>query len=169
MRQLLAIVESVTSSPSECPVSRDIQCRRRPRRQRCTGMIQAGFKAGESTIRWGCPVCSDSGWISGWHGTRWGRGGWGSLPEIRWIAYRHGMVRRLGEIDCLPCMEHVGSDITREMIVAIHDNALIGASGEYGDPRVGEPLQYDELHIDHGTGSDRIVVYNLGDYALHYE
>ncbi|MBI2998034.1 MAG: hypothetical protein HYY46_06200 [Deltaproteobacteria bacterium] len=44
--------------------------------------------------------------------------------------------------------------------MAIHDNQLLGAAGDYGDPLVGDPLQYDELVIEHAGGAKRIALYN---------
>jgi len=50
--------------------------------------------------------------------------------------------------------------ISREIVVAIHDNETLGAAGEYGDPLVGDPLEYDELTIEHAGGTTRIALYN---------
>jgi len=32
--------------------------------------------------------------------------------------------------------------------------------GTYGDPQAGDPIQYDELRIEHDEGDVEIVVYN---------
>ena len=32
--------------------------------------------------------------------------------------------------------------------------------GTYGDPEAGDPIQYDELRIEHDQGEVEIVVYN---------
>ena len=53
-----------------------------------------------------------------------------------------------------------GPVLSREIIVTIHDNELLGASGTYGDPLVGDPLQYDELIIEHADGTTKIALYN---------
>jgi len=37
--------------------------------------------------------------------------------------------------------------------VAIHDNELLGDTGEYGDPLVSDPLAYDELVIKHAEAA----------------
>ena len=39
-------------------------------------------------------------------------------------------------------------------------NRLLGAAGEYGDPLVGDPIQCDELLIEHANGTTEIVLYN---------
>ncbi len=33
-------------------------------------------------------------------------------------------------------------------------------AGTYGDPEAGDPIQYDELRIEHDQGDVEIVVYN---------
>ena len=37
---------------------------------------------------------------------------------------------------------------------------LLDLGGSYGHPEAGEPIQYDELHIEHDQGTVEIVVYN---------
>ena len=38
--------------------------------------------------------------------------------------------------------------------------ALLDLAGSYGDPMAGDPIQYDELVIEHDQGDVEIVVYN---------
>ena len=40
------------------------------------------------------------------------------------------------------------------------DPCLLYLGGTYGDPRAGDPIQYDELRIEHDLGAVEIVVYN---------
>lgn len=47
----------------------NIQCRRRPKRKQCPGVIHAIFDFEESKIFWRCPVCGDNGIITGWFDT----------------------------------------------------------------------------------------------------
>ena len=37
---------------------------------------------------------------------------------------------------------------------------LLDLGGTYGDPETGDPIQYDELRIEHDQGDVEIVVYN---------
>jgi len=39
------------------------------------------------------------------------------------------------------------------------DPCLLYLGGTYGDPRAGDPIQYDELRIEHDQGAVKIVVY----------
>jgi hypothetical protein len=66
-----AIVGWVSRSPSKDLRSTNVPCRRRPRRRRCPGEIQACLAPDTGTIDWTCPVCFDSGTIAGWEGTLW--------------------------------------------------------------------------------------------------
>jgi len=45
-------------------------------------------------------------------------------------------------------------------VLALLDHHLLDLGGSYGDPEAGEPMQYDELRIEHVEGDVEIVVYN---------
>jgi len=49
----------------------NVTCRRSPGRQRCVGEIQAELIPHTRAIEWFCPLCGDSGRISGWERTLW--------------------------------------------------------------------------------------------------
>jgi len=40
------------------------------------------------------------------------------------------------------------------------DRHLLDLAGTYGDPHAGDPIQYDELHVEHDGGDVEIVVYD---------
>ena len=42
-----------------------LQCRKRPRRKNCPGKVLIYMENEEADIQWGCPVCGDSGNITG--------------------------------------------------------------------------------------------------------
>ncbi|MCK4796761.1 MAG: hypothetical protein KAT05_05225 [Spirochaetes bacterium] len=48
-----------------------IQCRKRPNRKCCEGIIHSKLNPEGTEIEWWCPVCMDKGRISDWRGTRW--------------------------------------------------------------------------------------------------
>ena len=68
-----SIIEAVTSRDGEKAVkATGVRCRRRPRRWRCEGRIVAGIaKESPEVIEWGCSLCSDGGFVSGWRGSIW--------------------------------------------------------------------------------------------------
>jgi len=47
-----------------------------------------------------------------------------------------------------------------EDVVALVDAHLLDLGGTYGVPEAGDPVQYDELRIEHDQGDVEIVVYN---------
>jgi len=68
-----AIVAWVTVRQVTHDEQTNVPCRRSPNRRRCSGTIYAGVAADAATIVWECPVCGDTGMISGWEGTPWDR------------------------------------------------------------------------------------------------
>ena len=166
-QHLCRIVSAVSGEASEELRDTSIPCRRRPGRKPCPGRVQAGFEVASGAIRWLCPSCGDNGWISGWQGSRWDQGERVGLPTIRRITYRGGLVRTRDGMDSLPTILLEGTEISRELIVALHDNALVGIAGKFGDDSVGIPIQYDELTIEHGDGTDTVVVFNRAIMLIH--
>ena len=45
-------------------------------------------------------------------------------------------------------------------VLALLDHHLLDLGGAYGDPEAADPIQYDELRIEHDQGAVEIVVYN---------
>lgn len=86
------------------------------------------------------------------------------MPKIHRVTYRHGLVDDddLEDLTGLESVELEGDAISRNIVVAICDNQLLEAAGDYGDPLVGDPLEYDELTIEHASGTTRIGLFNRG-------
>jgi len=163
-----SIIAAVTSEPVMLPRQLNLKCRRRPSKKPCSGTIHVGFEPGTTNIFWHCPVCEDRGAIRNWQRTPWDKGARPELPTINRVTYRHGLVRDddLEELAGLETVVLEGPSLSRDIVVAIHDNQLLGAAGEYGDPLVGDPLQYDELTIEHAGGTTRIGLCNRGIMLL---
>ncbi len=168
VQYLGAIVVSVTTAPVQSWCAIDIKCRRRNGRKSCPGTILAAFEAGTNNITWHCSNCAAGGLIHHWQRTPWDKGYRPELPTIHRVTYRHGLVNDedLEDLTGLETVELKGEAISREIVVAIHDNELLGAAGEYGDPLVGDPLEYDELTIEHAGGTIKIGLYNRGIMLL---
>jgi len=45
-------------------------------------------------------------------------------------------------------------------VLALLDQHLLDLVGTYGEPNLGDPIQYDELRIEHDEGEVEIVLYN---------
>jgi len=160
IHHLGSIVAAVTSESAETSRELEIKCRRKPGRKPCPGTIHAGFDLGSSNIAWHCPICEDRGVIHHWQGTLWDKGGRPELPNIHRVTYRRGLLTDPEDLSGLESTVLEGPGLSREIVVAIHDNELLGAAGTYGDPLVGDPLQYDELVIEHAGGTTKITLYN---------
>lgn len=82
------------------------------------------------------------------------------MPEIHRVTYRRGLLTDPEDLSGLESTVFEGPALSRQIVVAIHDNELLRAAGDYGDPLVGDPLQYDELVIEQAGGTTRIALYN---------
>lgn len=155
-----AIVSILTTNPPATIHEISLSCRRRPNRKACTGKIHAGFEPGTANIIWSCPVCNDQGLIHHWQNTIWDKGGRAGLPQVNKITYRHGFADYFDEDVNLDSTVLDGSAITHDILIAIHDNEILGTSGIWGDPAAGDPIQIDLLEIEHPGGPTRITLYN---------
>ena len=81
------------------------------------------------------------------------------LGRIERAIYRSGFVKRLREAARLPAITFEATDLPED-VVALVDAHLLDLGGTYGDPEAGDPIQYDQLRIEHGQGEVEIVVYN---------
>ena len=59
----------------------------------------------------------------------------------------------------LPAITIEAADLPADAL-ALLDHHLLDLGGTYGDPDAGDPIQYDELRIEHDEGDVEIVVYN---------
>jgi hypothetical protein len=66
-----AIVAFATSRTNPSDDRSPVRCRRRPKHRPCRGWIRAQLDEETPVVHWCCPVCGESGRISGWEGTSW--------------------------------------------------------------------------------------------------
>ena len=81
------------------------------------------------------------------------------MSRIERVSYRSGFVKRLEEAARLPAITFEAADLPED-VVALVDAHLLDLGGTYGDPQAGDPIQYDEVRIEHDQGVVEIVVYN---------
>ncbi len=81
------------------------------------------------------------------------------MAGIERVVYRSGFVKRLREAAHLPAITFEAADLPED-VVALVDAHLLDLGGTYGEPNAGDPIQYDELRIEHDQGTVEIVVYN---------
>ena len=81
------------------------------------------------------------------------------MARIERVSYRSGFVKRLGGAAHLPAITTEAADLPED-VLALLDRHLLDLGGTNGDPNAGDPIQYDELRIEHDQGEVEIVVYN---------
>lgn len=81
-------------------------------------------------------------------------------PRIDRVVYRHGFLEDPGDLTPLRAVELSGERLTEEVVRSIHENGLLSLDGTHGDPDVGEPIQYDEIRIEHDRGTAVVTVFN---------
>jgi len=63
-------------------------------------------------------------------------------------------VKRLRESRHLPAITFEAADLPED-VVALLDAHLLDLGGTYGDPNAGDPIQHDELRIEHDRATWR--------------
>ena len=81
------------------------------------------------------------------------------MAGIERVSYRSGFVKRPREAASLPAITFEAAHLPED-VVALVDAHLLDLAGTYGDPEPGDPIQYDELRIEHDQGDVEIVVYD---------
>ena len=64
----------------------------------------------------------------------------------------------------LPAITIEAADLPED-VLALLDHHLLDLGGTYGDPRTGDPIQYDELRIEHDQGLLEIVISTVPSYC----
>ena len=85
------------------------------------------------------------------------------------IRYERGMLESVREKKVEEKYELAGDEIPRELLESIERNRLLELDGEYGDERVGEPVEYEHLLIETPERNVDIEVYNRGLMVFQYE
>ena len=69
--EYLTSIISMVSHPPPFPNEFHVECRRKPSRKPCKGIIQGDTDPATDMILWWCPECLESGYIMNWQGTLW--------------------------------------------------------------------------------------------------
>src|SRR5438552_8589255 len=83
----------------------------------------------------------------------------GAMGRIERVSYRSGFVKRPRESRHLRAITFEAADLPED-VGALVDAHLLDLGGTYGVPEAGDPIQSDELRIEHDQGEVEIVVYN---------
>ena len=82
--------------------------------------------------------------------------------NISKVKYSRGMLKNTRDRKRTHVVTFVGDEISLDLSKAILENHLLDAGGTYGDPDVGDPIEYDHLVIVHDGGTVDIEFYNKG-------
>lgn len=82
--------------------------------------------------------------------------------NITALEYRRGMFDNVSEAARIMPKRWVGSEIPKDVLELIRENKILDLPGSYGDPAVGDPIEYHHLKIIHEDGATEIQYYNLG-------
>jgi hypothetical protein len=81
------------------------------------------------------------------------------MSRIERVSYRRGFVKHLREAASLLAISFEATDLPED-VLALLNLHLLDLGGTHGRPEAGDPIQYDELRIEHEEGDVEIVVYN---------
>lgn len=89
--------------------------------------------------------------------------------KINKITYKGGMINKLSEMDALEKIVLEGNDIPDNILKVIEETKIYEIGGSYGDERVGTPVQYDSLLIEHDNKSVSVVSFNIAIFMFKAE
>lgn len=84
------------------------------------------------------------------------------MQDLEQIEYREGMLERGMKPDSLPVKTWRGAEIPADVRGEINAEDLLSLGGVYGDWRVGDPMQYDNLKLVLTDDTVEITVFNRG-------
>jgi len=79
------------------------------------------------------------------------------MSRIAWLTYRTGLVERLEDAKHLRAMTIDTAGLPEPLLI-LTEQHLLDLAGTCGDPSAGDPIQYDELVIEHDRGTVEIIV-----------
>ena len=82
--------------------------------------------------------------------------------KIQGIVYSRAMLESLEHKEETDIYELFGKDIPASVRASLEKNRLWELAGSYGDPSVGEPIEYDHLVLETDEGEIVLEVYNRG-------
>jgi len=84
------------------------------------------------------------------------------IPNLEQIEYRWGLLDKGMKPESLPARVWHGEEIPLEVRKAIRDEGLFQLGGVYGDPDIGDPVEYDHLKLILTGDTVEITVFNRG-------
>ncbi|MDY0298097.1 MAG: hypothetical protein RB296_12355 [Acidobacteriota bacterium] len=78
------------------------------------------------------------------------------------LEYRRGMLTAGMQPDDLPIRIWKEEEVPTEALALVYAEGLLELGGVYGDPDMGDPVEYDYLRLVLGNHSVEITVFNRG-------
>lgn len=88
------------------------------------------------------------------------------IQDLGQIEYRHGMLEKGMRPESLPVRIWRGAKIPADVRKAVNEENLLNLGGVYGDKRVGDPVEYDQLKLVLTDDTVEITVFNCGIMLL---
>jgi len=80
--------------------------------------------------------------------------------DITKIILRSGFINDLTESNSCPEIIFSAPDIPADILNQLLQDDYVSLKSSYGNPSWGEPIQYDLLQIETGTGSRSLEIFN---------
>jgi len=84
------------------------------------------------------------------------------IQDLEQIEYRWGMLEKGMKPENLPVKVWRGAKIPADVRKAVNEENLLNLGGVYGDKRVGDPGEYDQLKLALTNDTVEIIVFNRG-------
>ena len=84
------------------------------------------------------------------------------IQDLEQIEYRWGMLEKGMKPEKLPVKVWRGAKIPADVRKAVNEENLLNLGGVYGDKRVGDPVEYDQLKLVLTDDTVEITVFNRG-------
>ena len=91
------------------------------------------------------------------------------MHSLQRIEYRRGMLEKGMQPEDLPISVWHRAMLPKEILQAIIEEDLFSLAGVYGDPQVGDPVEYDYLKLVLNDQTVEITFYNRGITLLFWD
>ena len=88
------------------------------------------------------------------------------IQDLEQIEVRQGMLEKGVKPESLPVKVWRGAGIPADVRKAINEENVLNLGGVYGDRRLGDPVQYDQLRLVLTDDTVEITVFNRGIMLL---
>ena len=84
------------------------------------------------------------------------------IQDLEQVEYQRGVLEKGMKRDSLPVKVWRGAKIPPDVRAAVNAENLLNLGGVYGDKKVGDPVEYDNLKLVLTNDTVEITVFNRG-------